>query len=97
MSETHTIELETTPKGGVFYVEVSGERVARILWDRIPEGMDIRSTSADESMRGTGIARKLVAEAVAHARKEDWNIRATCPYANKVISGDDATASLLID
>lgn len=96
MSQEHHIELEETADGGSHYVEFEGTRAARILWTTIPEGIDIKSTAADESMRGTGIARKLVEKTVALAKERNWKIRATCPYANKVISGNEDFAKLLL-
>lgn len=97
MSQTHLIQLEETTDGGSFFVENDGKCVARILWKNIPEGIDVLSTTADESMRGTGIAKQLVAKVVERVRAKNQKIRATCPYANKVLRGDDATVDLLID
>lgn len=97
-AQDHEIQLEKKADGsGSFFVEVNGERVARILWKEIPEGIEVISTSADESMRGTGVARQLVAKVVEYARANNHKIRATCPYANKVLRGEPATVDLLID
>lgn len=41
----------------------------------------ITHTFVDSSLRGQGIAKKLVEEVISIARKEKYNIRATCSYA----------------
>lgn len=41
----------------------------------------ITHTFVDSSLRGQGIAKKLVEEVISIAQKEKYNIRATCSYA----------------
>jgi predicted GNAT family acetyltransferase len=46
----------------------------------------IDHTFTDPSLRGQGIARKLVDTVVAYARENGLKLLATCPYARKVLS-----------
>ncbi len=41
----------------------------------------ITHTFVDASLRGQGMAKKLVEEVINIAQKEKYNIRATCSYA----------------
>ena len=45
-------------------------------------------TFTDPSMRGQGIARKLVERVADYARENELKLLATCPYAKKVLSED---------
>ncbi len=43
-------------------------------------------TFTDPSLRGQGIARKLVERVVQYARDEGYKLLATCSYARRVLS-----------
>ena len=45
-------------------------------------------TFTDPSMRGQGIARKLVERVADYAREGGMKLLATCPYARKVLEED---------
>lgn len=97
-AQIHEIQFEESADGGgSFYVEVEGARTAFIRWESIPEGLDVVTTQAEPSMRGTGVAKRLVAKVVEHARDNNQQIRGTCSYAKKVVGEDAATLDLLID
>lgn len=59
--------------------EVSFEKVG----DRL---LVIDHTFTDPSLRGQGIARKLVERVAQYAREGGFKVKATCPYAKKVLS-----------
>jgi len=42
---------------------------------------DITHTFVDESLRGQGVAGKLLAEVVRLAKESDVKLKPTCPYA----------------
>lgn len=95
---TYEIQYEETADGGgTFFVETDGQRVALIRWEAIPEGMDVVTTKAEPSMRGTGVAKQLVAKVVEHARANNLSVRGSCSYAKKVIGENPDTVDLLID
>ncbi len=43
-------------------------------------------TFTDSSLRGQGVARKLVESVAEYARSEGYKLLATCSYAKKVLS-----------
>jgi uncharacterized protein len=80
------IQLEHTKRHSAFFVEENGERLAEITFS-LPEGgkMIIHHTEVSDKLRGTGAGKKLVAEAVAYARKNNLKIHPSCPFAKSVI------------
>jgi hypothetical protein len=48
----------------------------------------VNHTFTDESLRGQGIARKLVERVAEYAREKGYKLLATCSYAKKVLSED---------
>lgn len=48
----------------------------------------VNHTFTDPSLRGQGIARKLVERVAEHAREHGFQLLATCSYAKKVLSDD---------
>ena len=61
-----------------------GKEVARIDFPSIPGGdVDIRRTFVDESMRGKGIAARLMKTVADKVRKEGKKVRPSCSYAVK--------------
>ncbi|RDV39613.1 N-acetyltransferase [Bradymonadaceae bacterium TMQ3] len=77
---------QQTEAGGSIYLEKDGERVATIDYRRAPSGaMEVHHTFVDASLRGQGMARKLVAEAVKHARSTECKITPTCSAARAIL------------
>ena len=67
--------------GGLFYMEVDGARVAEMTYQRLGDThILIDHTLVDPSLRGKGVARKLLDAAVAWARGNGTRISATCSY-----------------
>lgn len=48
--------------------------------------LEVNQTFTDPSLRGQGIARKLVERVAKHARDQGYKLSATCSYAHKVLS-----------
>jgi predicted GNAT family acetyltransferase len=66
---------------GVFYIESDGARVAELTYQKTGESrIVIDHTEVQVSLRGRGIARRLLDAAVAWARQGNTRIDATCPY-----------------
>lgn len=77
---------QETEAGGSIFLERDGERVAKIDYRRAASGaMEVHHTFVDESLRGQGMARKLVAEAVEHARTTDCKISPSCSAARAIL------------
>ncbi len=64
-----------------FYIEQNGETVAKITYQYENDTIIIaNSTYVDPSLRGQGIARKLLDHLVEHARANKLKIRPLCSY-----------------
>lgn len=60
--------------------------LAEIHFERVGSGLlVIDHTFTDPALRGQGIARKLVERTARYAREEGFKVKATCPYAKKVL------------
>ena len=61
-----------------------GNIIAIIEFEEIEKGLfNIYHTFVDESLRGKGIASKLVEEAVNEIESRGGKVKATCSYAKK--------------
>ncbi|GAA4653847.1 GNAT family N-acetyltransferase [Anaerocolumna aminovalerica] len=59
-----------------------GRTIAEVTFPEVKDGVvDINHTFVDESLRGQGIAGKLMKEAAEKLRKENKKVILTCPYA----------------
>lgn len=66
----------------ILYLDDNNSIVAEIDFPKTGVNeITITHTFVDSSLRGQGIAKKLVEEVISIARKEKYNIRATCSYA----------------
>lgn len=66
----------------IVYLDDNNSIVAEIDFPKTGiNEITITHTFVDSSLRGQGIAKKLVEEVISIARKEKYNIRATCSYA----------------
>lgn len=74
----------TIEKNRVFMQDESGEIVAETTFPETSEGVyTIDHTFVDESLRGQGMASKLVQAAVDEIDKRGGRVEATCSYATK--------------
>ena len=68
----------------IYLPDETGKIIAEITFEEIEKGRyNIDHTFVDESLRGQGIASKLVAEAVKEIESKGGKIQATCSYAKK--------------
>lgn len=63
------------------YLEEGNKVIAEITFPLNGDEATIDHTFVDESLRGQGIASKLVELAVKKIRENGWKLNATCPYA----------------
>ena len=68
----------------IYSLDDNGKVVAEITFYESENGIfSIEHTFVDESLRGQGIAGKLVEMAVEEIKKRGGNVEATCSYAKK--------------
>ncbi|HLM01200.1 MAG TPA: GNAT family N-acetyltransferase [Pyrinomonadaceae bacterium] len=80
------IQRQQHGKRGAFFIEENGEWVAEMTYSR--EGtrkIVIDHTEVDDSLKGKGIGKHLVAAAVQYARKNNLLIKPVCPFVKKVL------------
>ena len=91
--EIQNQEFETK---GSYFVEVEGKKVGEMTYsiagtDRII----IDHTEVDDSMRGTGLGKKMVVRAVEDARKKGISIVPLCPFARSVFDKNEELKDVL--
>ena len=66
----------------IYLKNQTGKVIAEITFEETEKGIyNIGHTFVDESLRGQGIASKLVEEAVKTIKEKGGRIQATCSYA----------------
>ncbi len=67
---------------GAFIVKSDGQRLAEMTYVKAGDtGFIIDHTEVDETLKGQGLGKDLLAAAVAYAREKGLTIYATCPFA----------------
>jgi len=86
MSEPLTVQREQQGHRGAFFIDQDGVRAASLTFSAGPDGklVMLDHTEVGESLRGQGIARKLVEAAVLWARQEKIKLVPVCPFARAV-------------
>ena len=84
------IQREERGNRGAFYIEQDGEWIAEMTYKK--EGarkIVIDHTEVADSLKGKGIGKQLVEKAVEYARENNLLIKATCPFAQKVLESSE--------
>lgn len=82
------MEVKYTIQGskGAFYIDKDGRHLADMTFSMAGTGiMIIDHTEVNDSLRGTGAGKKMVAAAVKLARKENFKILPLCPFAKALM------------
>lgn len=68
----------------IYSLDGNKKVIAEITFEEIEKGIfNISHTFVDKSLRGKGIASKLVEMAVEEIQKRNGKVQATCSYAKK--------------
>ena len=68
--------------GRIYNINEQGKILAEITFQELEPGIfNIDHTFVDESLRGQGIAQKLVEMAIEEIKKKNGKVQATCSYA----------------
>ena len=74
--------MEFKTEENKIYYEENGKILAEIEFEKVSEDTySIYHTFVDESLRGQGIASKLVEKAVEEISKRNCKVEASCSYA----------------
>ena len=89
MGTDFAIRHEEAQGRGAFFIERDGKRIAEQTYKRLDEHrVVIVHTGVDDSLRGQGVARKLLDTFVGWARETGTRVAATCPYAKAQFEKD---------
>ena len=84
------IQHQQHGKRGAFFIEQDGDWIAEMTYVSTGDGeITIDHTEIDESLRGKGVGYDLIEEVVKYARTEKLKIKATCPFAKKILDKSD--------
>jgi uncharacterized protein len=97
MGGTTTVLREEREHRGAFYLENGGVRVAALTFSAGPDGKIVMldHTEVDSSLRGQGIAQKLVHAAVDWARERHIRLVPVCPFAKAVFAREPGLGDVL--
>ena len=77
-------------------IERDARRIAEQAYRRTDAGhIVIVHTEVDSSLRGLGVARRLLDTLVAWARETETKVSATCPYAAREFEKDPSIRDVL--
>ena len=72
----------------IYYNDKTGKTIAEVTFpETAPGEYTIDHTFVDDSLRGQGVAGKLVQAAVDEIESRDGMVKATCSYAVKWLAG----------
>lgn len=75
---------------GKFFIEKDGKAIAEMTYVWAGETrIIIDHTEVDSSLKGQGVGKKLVAEAVKFAREKGIKIMPLCPFAQAVFEKEN--------
>lgn len=80
-----------------FYMGDPHQPTAEITFEDIDSGtMSVDHTYVDDSLRGQGIAEKLLDAVADLARREHKKLSATCPYARKKLDSSEKYGDIAV-
>lgn len=83
---------------GRFFIEENGKRLALMTYSKAgADKIIINHTEVDDSLKGEGIGKDLVAEGVKYARANDLKIVPLCPFAKAEFDKNKDYADVLAD
>ena len=80
---------------GYFSATENGVTAGKMAYEWAGDKIVITHTEVDPAFGGKGVGKQLVMAAVAFAREEELTIIPVCPFARKVLEGDDSFQDVL--
>lgn len=93
MENAQSLDLELVELGVNKYAyqhKADGEVIAEIDWTEGQGLMTMTHTYVDDSLRGQGVAKKLLDQAATHAREKGLKMKAVCSYVVNAFDRSDA-------
>ncbi len=83
---TVSVQHEQTTKGGSFYYEESGKRLAEMVYTMSsPDKMIIEHTEVDPSLGGRGIGKQLLGVLIDYVRENNIKVSPSCTFAKAML------------
>ena len=77
-----------TQEGRLYALDGEGRLVAEVTFPAVGDGLvEINHTFVDESLRGQGVAGRMMQAVAQVLRDRGWKARPTCSYAAKWFEG----------
>jgi len=97
MEDSEAMQREQDGDRGSFYLERDGRRLAELIYATARDGAVaiLVHTEVDPSLRGQGVARKLVQAAVKWARANHVRLVPVCPFAKAILAREESFADVL--
>jgi len=91
------VQMEQSGHRGAFFIARDGERLAELTFSGSADGklVMLDHTEVSESLRGQGVVRGLVEEAVRWARREGIHLVPVCPFARAVFDREPSFHDVL--
>lgn len=93
--EVIRLKFEYEP-GRIYVSDPTGDLLAEVTFPRSGSITDINHTYVHSSLRGQGVADKLLSAAVSQIRSDGLKARATCTYAIKWFEEHPEQSDLLV-
>ena len=91
-----SIQHAEDARGGAFYVEAGGERLAEMTYAKPSAGRAvIEHTVVDDRLGGRGVGKRLVLAGVEWARATGTKLVPRCSYARSVLERDASLHDVL--
>lgn len=71
------------------HIDETGKKLAEITWQKQGDVLYVDHTFTDPSLRGQGIAGRLVDSVTEYARQEGLKIMPVCPYVVDKFNKDE--------
>lgn len=79
-------------------LDENNNKIAHIMFPKERDGVyNVKSTFVDESLRGQGVANKLMDELVDWAKEEDVKLMPTCSFAQKWLEKHPEEKDLFVE
>ncbi|WP_220740730.1 GNAT family N-acetyltransferase [Leuconostoc miyukkimchii] len=77
---------------GRYFLQEDDKTLAEIIYTTINDGQtySVNATRVDPSLRGQGIAAKLLDAVITEAQNNHMTIKAVCPYVKKAFASNPA-------
>jgi uncharacterized protein len=80
-----TINHITSARGGYFYYEENGKKVAKLVYHNSGVNLIvIEHTDIDSCLQGRGIGRQLLCKLVGYVRENNIKVIPLCPFAKAI-------------